>query len=81
MWSQLKEHSWKSAATFELPKLVAALFIVYAGVRRTDVYLRRDFAARELMLMVIEEPGQEMEAALKAAAAIGREMDTPSASE
>ena len=75
MWSELEEHGF--AVTFELPKLVATLFIIFAGVRRTDVYLRRDFAARELMCMVIEEQGREMEAALKAAAEMGREMDGP----
>eukprot|EP00964_Phaeocystis_antarctica_P047433 scaffold27426_cov69-Phaeocystis_antarctica.AAC.8 len=78
MWSELEEHGF--AVTFELPKLVATLFIIFAGVRRTDVYLRRDFAARELMLMVIEEQGREMEAALKAAAEMGREMDAPTLS-
>lgn len=59
----------------ELPKLVVTLFIIFVGVRRTDVHLRRDFAARELMLMVVEEQVREMEAALKAAAEMGREMD------
>ena len=49
---------------------------MFAGVRRTDVYLRRDFAARELMLMVIEQQAREMEDALKAAAEMGREMDS-----
>ena len=78
MWSDLEEHGF--AVTFELPKLVATLFIIFAGVRRTDVYLRRDFAARELMLMVIQEQGREMEAALKAAAEMGRKMDAPTLS-
>ena len=40
------------------------------------MYLRRDFAARELMLMVIEQQAREMEDALKAAAEMGREMDS-----
>ena len=73
-WSELEQHGF--AATFELPKLLATLFIIFAGVRRTDVYLRRDFAARELMLMVIEQQAREMEDALKAAAEMGREMDS-----
>ena len=73
-WSELEQHGF--AATFELPKLLATLFIIFAGVRRTDVYLRRDFAARELMLMVIEQQAREMEDALKAAAEMGRGMDS-----
>ena len=73
-WSELEQHGF--AATFELPKLLATLFIIFAGVRCTDVYLRRDFAARELMLMVIEQQAREMEDALKAAAEMGREMDS-----
>ena len=74
-WSELEQHGF--AATFELPKLLTTLFIIlFAGVRRTDVYLRRDFAARELMLMVIEQQAREMEDALKAAAEMGREMDS-----
>ena len=78
MWSDLEEHGFP--VTFELPKLVVTLFIIFAGARRTDLYLRRDFAARELMLLVIEEQGREMEAALKDAAEMGREMDTPTLS-
>jgi hypothetical protein len=44
-------------------------------VRSTDLRLRREFAARELMLMVIEAQRREMEAALNVAAALGREME------
>ena len=72
-WSELEQHGF--AATFELPKLLVLLLIIFVGVRRTDLYLRRDFAARELMLMVIEAQRREMEAALNVAAALGREMD------
>ena len=46
-WSELEQHGF--AATFELPKLLALLLIIFVGVRRTDLYLRRDFAARELI--------------------------------
>ena len=59
----------------EAPKLIATLVMVGAAVRWMDLRLRREFAARELMLMVIEAQRREMEAALKVAAALGREMD------
>ena len=72
-WKQLDTQPF--ALGFEAPKLIATLVMVGAGVRWTDLHLRRDFAARELMLMVIEEQGREMEAALKVAATIGREME------
>ena len=45
-----------------------------------DLYHRRDFAARELMLMVIDQQAREMEDALKAAEKMGREMDAPTLS-
>ena len=77
-WSELEQHGF--AATFELPKLLALLLIIFVGVRRTDLYLRRDFAARELMLMVIKEQAREMEDALKAAERMGREIDAPTSS-
>lgn len=77
-WSELEQHGF--ATTFELPKLLALLFIIFAGVRRMDLYLRRDFAARELMLMVIDQQAREMEDALKAAEKMGREMDAPTLS-
>ena len=47
MWSQLDDQPF--AVAFEGPKLIATLSIVAAGVRRTDLHLRRDFAARELI--------------------------------
>ena len=72
-WKQLDTQPF--ALGFEAPKLIATLAMVGAGVRWTDLYLRREFAARELMLMVIEEQGRQMEAALKVAATIGREME------
>jgi hypothetical protein len=52
-WSQLDDQPF--ALGFEGPKLIATLSIIAAGVHRTDLHLRRDFAARELMLMLIEE--------------------------
>ena len=51
------------AAGIEVPTLVVTLLIIGAGVRHTDLHLRRDFAAREMMLMLIQEQGQQMEAA------------------
>ena len=72
-WKQLDTQPF--ALGFEALKVIATLVMVGAGVRWTDLHLRRDFAARELMLMVIEEQGREMEAALKVAATIGREME------
>ena len=73
-WKQLDNQPF--ALGFEpIATLLATLVMVGAGVRWTDLHLRRDFAARELMLMVIEEQGREMEAALKVAATIGREME------
>jgi hypothetical protein len=63
------------ALSWEAPKLIATLVMVGAAVRSTDLRLRRDFAARELMLMVIEAQRREMEAALNVAAALGREME------
>ena len=72
-WKQLDTQPF--ALGFEAPKLIATLAMVGAGVRWTDLHLRREFAARELMLMVIEEQGRQMEAALKVAATIGREME------
>ena len=53
------------------PKLIMTLFVIGSGVRYTDLHLRRDFAARELMLMLIEEQGRELEDALTAASAKG----------
>ena len=72
-WKQLDTQPF--ALGFESPKIIAALVMVGAGVRRTDLHLRRDFAARELMLMIIKEQGREMEAALKVAATIGHELE------
>ena len=69
VWSRLAAQPF--ALGFEAPKLIATLSIIAAGVRRTDLHLRRDFAARELMLMLIEEQGREMEDALEAAATKG----------
>jgi hypothetical protein len=66
VWSRLDAQPF--ALGFEAPKLIASLSIIAAGVRRTDLHLRRDFAARELMLKLIEEQGREMEDALEAAA-------------
>ena len=63
------------ALSWEAPKLIATLVMVGAAVRSTDLRLRREFAARELMLMVIEAQRREMEAALNVAAALGREME------
>ena len=61
-WSKLDDQPF--ALGFEGPKLIATLSIIAAGVRRTDLHLRRDFAARELMLMLIDEQAREMEDAL-----------------
>jgi len=47
VWSQLDDQPF--AVAFEGPKLIATLSIIAAGVRRTDLHLRRDFAARELI--------------------------------
>ena len=55
--------------------LWATLVMVGAAVRWMDLRLRREFAARELMLMVIEAQRREMEAALNVAAELGREME------
>ena len=46
-WSKLDDQPF--ALGFEGPKLIATLSIIAAGVRRTDLHLRRDFAARELI--------------------------------
>ena len=72
-WKQLDAQPF--ALSLEAPKLIATLVMVGAAVRWMDLRLRREFAARELMLMVIEAQRREMEAALKVAAALGREMD------
>ena len=72
-WKQLDTQPF--ALGFEAPKIIATLVMVGAGVRWTDLHLRRDFAARELMLMVIKEQAREMEAALRVAATVGGEME------
>ena len=72
-WKQLDAQPF--ALSLEAPKLIATLVMVGAAVRWMDLRLRREFAARELMLMVIEAQRREMEAALNVAAAVGREMD------
>ena len=77
VWSKLDDQPF--ALGFEAPKLIATLSIIAAGVRRTDLHLRRDFAARELMLMLIEEQGREMEDALEAAATRGLPQEEPAA--
>eukprot|EP00964_Phaeocystis_antarctica_P066667 scaffold40339_cov68-Phaeocystis_antarctica.AAC.2 len=78
-WKQLDTQPF--ALGFESPKIIATLVMVGSGVRWTDLHLRRDFAARELMLMIIKEQGREMEAALKVAATIGRELEAAAADE
>ena len=78
-WKQLDTHQ-HFALSFEAPKLIATLIMLGAGVRWTDLQLRRGFAARELMLIVIGEQAREMEAALKVAAAMGREMEAAAGS-
>ena len=72
-WKQLDAQPF--ALSLEAPKLIATLIMVGIAVRWMDLRLRREFAARELMLMVIEAQRREMEAALNVAAALGREME------
>ena len=65
VWGRLDDQPF--ALGLEAPKLIMTLFVIGSGVRYTDLHLRRDFAARELMLMLIEEQGRELDAILKAA--------------
>ena len=69
VWGRLDDQPF--ALGLEAPKLIMTLFVIGSGVRYTDLHLRRDFAARELMLMLIEEQGRELEDALTAASAKG----------
>ena len=61
VWLQLNPDAAFDGAGKQITFLSLILFTVSTGVRRTDLQMRRDFAARELMLMLIQEQAHIME--------------------